>query len=57
MQDFSEEIDSDLIKYASNTFELSRAKVCLTAAKLKFQRTCFSVRCRRLDEDDGTANQ
>ena len=34
------------MKYASNTFELSRAKVstvCLTAAKRKLQRTYFPV--------------
>ena len=55
IEDFFSVIDPNLIKCASNTFELSRAKVStvyLTAAKLKLQRTCFPVMCPRLDEND-----
>ena len=46
----------DLIKYPSNTFSQTIARkslLMLRAAKLKLQRTCFSVVCPRLDEKDG----
>ena len=48
--------DPNLIKYASNTFDLSLAKdstFCLTDAKLKLQRTCFPVMCPCLDANNG----
>ena len=56
VEDFFLEIDLNLRKYASNTFELLRAKVstvCLMAAKFKLQRTCFPIRCPRVDENEG----
>ena len=55
IEDFFSLIDPNLIKCASNTFELSRAKVStvyLTAAKFKLQRTCFPIVCPGLDEND-----
>ena len=60
IEDFFSVMDPNLINCASNTFELSRAKVStvyLTAAKLKLQRTCFPVMCPRLDENDGIFQQ
>ena len=47
IEDFFSVIDPNLIKCASNTFELLHAKVStvyLTAAKLKLQRTCMFSR-------------
>ena len=49
IEDFFEEIGGDLLKYASNTFELSRTKVCVTAANSNFK---LPVSCPCPDKND-----